>query len=361
MDPKNPGDVASWVDNPAARDNTQSRGVPLGAQFAGLARWSSKMAVLHGVRGESVNHPSAVWQLIRMRRRVTPNVPGILDVIARHRDGQPLGPLTAGTMMDRNYTSRWLPIATAQVPGRESMEQGLAPFDTMDPGELAALARVMRAHTRETSLRPADRESYGQVAAYLERLPTLPKFVTDDWAENGLVQEEAAGMKRLLWCLENDLSPGGIVSITRSNWDTHAFNLVRQKNVNAAFVQLLDKFLEQLSTRRNQYGTLLEQTTIVMAGELGRVARLNAAEGKDHSPTVSMILMGAGIATGSNGIVVGQTDREMRGLPLDPASGRIIGTRHTQLDDVGTTLLHLFGIEPTEYGYAGRVIEPLLA
>jgi hypothetical protein len=361
LDPKNPSDVVSWVDNPVAKGNVQSGGVPLGAHFAPLATWSSKMAVVHGVRSESVNHPSAVWQLIRMRRRVNQNVPGILDIIARHRDGQPLGAITGGNMMDRGFTSQWLPIGTPQVPATPSAEQGFAPFEAMDPGELAELAQVMRQHAKDPSLRPADRESYQQLGAYLERIPTLKKFASEEWKVPDLFSVTASSLQRLLWCLEGDLVPGAFVSCTRSNWDTHTFNLVRQERISAGFVVLLQTFLEQLHTRRNQYGTLAENTTVVIAGELGRVPRLNSSQGKDHAPTISMLFMGAGIATGSRGNVIGQTDKEMRGLPLDPASGRLTGARHTVLDDVGTTLLHLFGIEPTQYGYAGRVIEPLLA
>jgi hypothetical protein len=35
------------------------------------------------------------------------------------------------------------------------------------------------------------------------------------------------------------------------------------------------------------------------------------------------------------------------------------GGRRPLLDDLGTTLLHRFGIEPTRYGYDGVVMEPL--
>src|SRR5262249_10557748 len=75
LDPKTRSEVASWVDNPVARDNVTSGNVSLGGNFAGLAPWASKMAILRGVRVESVNHPGGEWQLLRMRRRVTQSVP----------------------------------------------------------------------------------------------------------------------------------------------------------------------------------------------------------------------------------------------------------------------------------------------
>lgn len=362
VDPKDAKEVESWVDNPLVRDNVAAGPVRLGAHFAPLAKWAPRMAVVQGIRVESVNHFAGSWQLVRMRRRVVQSVPGLLDVVARHRAGQPLGALTVGDLSDRGYTPGWTIDGSVFIPGEPAIHQGLAPFEGMDPADMQLLARALRQHAGDPSLRPADRESYGQLAALLERLPATPKFAPATWPSKAVVAKKFAatanGMQRVLWALENDLVSGAYVIATRNDWDSHYNNLYRQTVTNEAFVQVLDRFLEELHTRRNQHGTLAEQTTVVLSGELGRYPRINADKGKDHYPEMPMVFLGAGIRPGT---VIGQTGKDMLAYPIDPATGKLGGTRHLTLDDVGTTLLHLFGIEPTRYGYFGRPIEPLLA
>jgi uncharacterized protein (DUF1501 family) len=168
------------------------------------------------------------------------------------------------------------------------------------------------------------------------------------------------GMQRVVWALEHDLASSALVYFGFNSFDSHWENLKRQKNVNGVFSHAFDRFLEELRIRRNAHGSLLEQTTIVVTGELGRYPRINSDQGKDHLPEISLLLMGAGVQTGALGNVVGQTGRDMMGLPIDLATGAIGGKRYLTLDDVGSTVLRMFSIEPTQYGYPSRPIEPLL-
>lgn len=365
VDPKDPSEVETWVDNPLPRDSVTAGKIRLGANFAKLARWAPKMAVVQGVRVESVNHPAGSWQLVRMRRRVVQTVPGILDILAHHRDGQPLGALTLGDLSDRGYTPGWSFDGFPFVPGQPPVHQGLAPLEAMAPADAALLARALRQEAQASGLRPADRDSYRQVAALIERLPSTTKFApSPDWVPKAAAKKftpTADAAQRLLWALENDLVSGAFVIVTRNDWDSHYGNLQRQTTTSEAFAHVFDRFLDGLHARRNAHGSLAEQTTIVVSGELGRYPRINSDRGKDHLPEMPMLFMGAGIDAGGGGNVIGQTGREMLAYPLDPATGKLGGKRHLLLDDIGTTLLHLFGIEPTRYGYAGRVLEPLLS
>jgi len=358
LDPKSAGDIESWVDNPMPRDNVTSGPVPLGALYAPLARWAPQMAVVHGVRVESVNHPAGSWQLVRMRRRVNQVVPGILDIVAHNHDRQPLGALSVGDLTDRVFTPNWTVDGFVFVPGQPSYHQGFDAFESMDPDDVKLLAHAMHEHASAPSLLASDRDAYARLASYLDRLPTLSKFAAEDWKPAKPFVPAADGMQRVLWALENDLVPGAFVTVTRNEWDTHFNGLKRQVDTTQGFLPLFQRFLDQLHARRNTYGLLADNTTIVVAGELGRYPRVNSDKGKDHFPEISMLFMGAGIRTGQ---VIGQTGKDMLGVPLDPATGKLAGTRHLVLDDVGTTLLHLFGIDPTRYGYFGRPIEPLLA
>jgi uncharacterized protein (DUF1501 family) len=247
------------------------------------------------------------------------------------------------------------------VKGRAPAPQGVAPFEAMTPEDLAMLSRALRAQLRGGSLRPADRTSIEQVAALLDRLPASKRFALEDWKPHERMVNAAEALQRVLWGLENDLIAGAYVIVTRNDWDTHFSNTSRQERATSGFLPLFDRFLEQMSTRRNQHGSLLDNTTLVVTGELGRYPRLNSDKGKDHLPEMSMLFMGAGIETGGKGRTLGQTGKDMLGVPMDHETGRLAGSSHVLLDDIGTTLLHLFGIEPTQYGYGGRVLRSVLA
>jgi hypothetical protein len=358
LDPKQSNEIAPWVDNPMADASVQEGDVRLGALWAPLKKWAPKMAVLHGVQVESANHFAGTWQFLRMRRRGTKNMPGLLDLIARHRQ-EPLGALTTGTLFNRTYTPNWLPIEGSVVPART--REGLEKFDQLSPEELREMSTVMHEIASDKSLRPADRAAYERVVAYVDALISKPKFVKADWGPSDSYDSAVTGSQRILWSFEHDLASAALVYFGFNSFDTHFANLNRQKNVNGAFVKAFDHFLQELHTRRNAHGLLADQTTIVVAGELGRYPRINSDQGKDHYPEISMLFMGAGVNAGAKGRVLGQTGKDMLGMPMDFKTGGVGGNRHVMLDDVGSTLLTLAGIEPTQYGYPSHPIEALLA
>jgi hypothetical protein len=359
MDPKTSAEISPWVDNPLPAENVESGHLRLGALWAPLARWGNRMAIVHGVQVESANHFAGTWQFLRMRRRGVMRTPGILDLIARHRDA-PLGAITVGNLFNRTYTPSWLPLDGVVAPGR--LRQGLSKFDDLPAAELRELAAALRDHATDKTLRPADRESYQRVVVYLEGLQKVGKLEPQDWKiplEKSF-PDAIPGMQRVLWALEHDFASAALVYFGFNKFDSHWANLERQREANGAFVPAFDRFLTELQARRNAHGSLAEQTTIVVAGELGRYPRINSDQGKDHLPEISLLFMGAGIETGSRGLVLGQNGKDMMGLPMDLATGRLTGSRHVILDDIGSTLLRVFGIEPTQYGYPARPIEPLI-
>lgn len=358
MDPKTAGEVSPFVDNPLHADNVEVGNVRLGATWAPLARWGNQMAIVHGVQVESANHFAGTWQFLRMRRRGMMSTPGFLDLIARHRES-PLGAITVGNLFNRTYTPTWLPLEGAVTPSKTP--QGLSQFDNLPATELRELAAALRDNASDPSLRPTDRESYQRVAAYLDGLQKVGKHQPVDWKiKSDLFPEAIPGMQRVLWALEHDFASAALVYFGFNRFDTHWKNLERQRETNGFFVPAFDRFLAELHTRKNEHGSLADQTTIVVAGEVGRHPRVNSDRGKDHLPEISMLFMGAGISTGNRGLVLGQNGKDMMGLPMDLATGRITGSRHVVLDDIGGTLLRAFDIEPTQYGYPAHPIEPLI-
>ncbi len=115
-------------------------------------------------------------------------------------------------------------------------------------------------------------------------------------------------------------------------WDTHSQNFVRLKNdlmppADQGFAALLD----DLEARG-----LLDQTLVVWAGEFGRTPRINAPQaGREHWPhCYSAVLAGGGVHPGC---IHGSSDRWAAYPSRDPVSP----------DDVGATILHALGIDPT--------------
>ena len=122
------------------------------------------------------------------------------------------------------------------------------------------------------------------------------------------------------------------------------------------YFALLARFLDELHRRRNRHGTLASQTMIVMGSELGRHPRLNDHKGKDHFPETALFFAGPNVLTDNGrGAVYGHSGRRMEGEPISLATGKA-DRRGTlpAIDDIGTTVMKAFGIEPLVHGYTGR-------
>ena len=99
-----------------------------------------------------------------------------------------------------------------------------------------------------------------------------------------------------------------------------------------------------LSTLEGQ-GTL-DRTLVLVLSEMGRTPVLNAAQGKDHWPYTSALLIGGGI---SGGRVIGSTDGGLAAQGMDRESGGLdLGaTAPSSADLVGGVLQH-FDLDPQE-------------
>lgn len=79
---------------------------------------------------------------------------------------------------------------------------------------------------------------------------------------------------------------------------------------------------------------LLDETLIVMMGEMGRTPRINANGGRDHwTFCYSVLLAGAGIRGGS---IYGESDAHAAYVKNNPAHIR----------DICATIYHCLGIDP---------------
>lgn len=349
IDPKVKADVDADVDLPYGPDAIVDAGaVQLGPHFAKLKPYADKMAVVKGFQVHVANHESGAYQLLRMRTAVTANIPSLHEILGQRRE-QPLASVVLGDLSSFDYSAGSI-VAPTGGGGTTSLDA----MDKLSDDELAMLARSYKKHLArypssglsERDLRT--KEHLSQVTAFFDRSKDVPRFKAKDW---GVSRDTAHDLQRTLWFLENDMARGVSVKI-QFDWDSHFRNADKQAGANATFTQLLTKFLDELASRRNKYGSLAEQTVLIVGSELGRFPVLNGNEGKDHFPETGLIVMGPGIKPGT----YGQTGKRMQGMKTSMKTGKAddVGGRKLELDDLGVTLLSMAGYKPEVYGYRGQ-------
>jgi hypothetical protein len=130
--------------------------------------------------------------------------------------------------------------------------------------------------------------------------------------------------------------------VSQAAWDTHERNFpMLRETLLPGLDQTYSAFLADLDQRG-----LLEQTLVVMMGEMGRTPKVNAKGGRDHwTFCYSVLLAGAGIR---GGIVYGASDRQAAYIKDKPVHIR----------DIVATIYHCLGIDPemAVHDQAGRPI-----
>lgn len=95
---------------------------------------------------------------------------------------------------------------------------------------------------------------------------------------------------------------GRFIGIDHGSWDTHTDNFTSHEKT---LVPPTDKALSALISDLDERG-LLDQTLVVILGEMGRTPRINEQAGRDHwSQCQTVILAGGGVKRGA---VVGASD-----------------------------------------------------
>jgi hypothetical protein len=142
-------------------------------------------------------------------------------------------------------------------------------------------------------------------------------------------------------------------------WDSHTDNHVNQAIYTSMFAVAFKDMLDGLSgATGEQGGTLLDETGIIIASELGRFPIINNRQGKDHFPVLTVVAMGPGIKPGT----YGATDKLMAPLSVSLANGQPARKGNVTLDinDVAATLRTWAGL-PLQPWSAGRPFEFMFA
>jgi hypothetical protein len=143
--------------------------------------------------------------------------------------------------------------------------------------------------------------------------------------------------------------------VSNEVWDTHERNYPVLKNHLPLLDQTYSALMEDLQARG-----LLDETLVVMMGEMGRTPNINPAGGRDHwTFCYSVILAGAGVRGGS---VYGASD----------AQAAYVKDKPVRIRDLIATIYHCLGIDPAMHVYdhgnrpvpiahGGRPLEEILA
>ncbi|RIK76197.1 MAG: DUF1501 domain-containing protein [Planctomycetota bacterium] len=119
------------------------------------------------------------------------------------------------------------------------------------------------------------------------------------------------------------------IGISHGSWDTHTDNFASHEK---ALVPPTDRALSTLVSDLDERG-MLDETLIVMMGEMGRTPRINKDAGRDHwSQCQTVILAGGGIKRGA---VVGASDKTAS-IPVTQPYG---------VQDLLRTIFHLLGVD----------------
>jgi len=337
-------------------------GAPMGPLFADLKKWPRTFTVLNGIAVGVANHESGLIYASRFRTHITEKTPTLFDIFGAYRDGQPLSSISLGAGLIQQYspTGQWFGTAASVFGplGKDLLQQ----LDTADPDDLKRMARVLRKQARELAAVSAPGDAtvtaISDCAALFERLPQIPPFKPETWPA-GAPDFMSLPLQRTLWAIENDLAAGIFANVGYNGiWDNHFDVHATQTEAAVDFLPQLDRFFSELEKRKNAFGTLAENTLVVMGSELGRFPRLNEMMGKDHFPETFYLFSGRWFAHGARRwSVSGQTDRRMAAMPVDLRTGHGQAGGHVvTLDDVGATILQISGINSDLYGYTGTVL-----
>jgi hypothetical protein len=366
-DPKRKSEVEPWVDVPfESKAIVDAGGVPLGPLFADLKKWPRAFTVLNGIAVGVANHESGLIYASRFRTRITEKTPTLFDIFGSYRDGQPLSSISLGAGLVQQYspTAQWFGTGAGVFGplGKDLLQK----LDAADPDDLKRMARVLRKQASELQAvsAPGDATAtaMSECAALFERLPQVPAFKPEGWPE-GAPDFMSLPLQRAIWAIENDLTAGVFANVGYNGvWDSHFDVHASQEEAVAALLPQVERFFSELEKRKNAWGTLADNTLVVIGSELGRFPRLNEMMGKDHFPETFHLFSGRWFASGARKwSAFGQTDRRMAALPIDVRTGRAKPGGHVvTLDDVGATLLEISGIDAELHGYTGTVLPFLL-
>lgn len=300
-----------------------------------IEKWGAKSAFVNGIAVGSISHDGCTRLMLTAHRTAT-----AADFSTRvaHETGLPhvvlSGPRFPG---DRGEVV--LPVNATLV----TTADGTLP----SPRDEGSESRV-QAWLQEEAARLPESAAKAQYLDGLSRLPELHEnagklrgglSANDDDVFGTVASVLGAGIARAV-TLQGSLPTFG-------NWDSHVGNDALQTMDYEWTFGRLSSLMARLETESAPDGSpLADRTTVLVLSEMGRSPVLNSAQGKDHWPWTSAMLIGAGVRGGK---IYGGTDAGLAGQRVDPTGGDVTdGGDLLTPASLAAGLLTSFGIDPAE-------------
>jgi Protein of unknown function (DUF1501) len=355
VDPKNASQCGTNIDC-GYRPDEMIRGKRrlYGPLIGALVRHDEDLCLVHGVRVDTVAHDDGLRSLSRGKVAYGPSTPAIGDVLGSLLPGSaPIAHLSLrdfSGMMTPLKPGGYLPRAVI-VPedvSRRLVDPGAPPYVRPSWADTVAADRVQQARVLFAT-DPEQRSLYGVDAA---DAAALSRLLSTASRTTGFVDEMIGHRLELaVHAILNDHAKLISLGFNYLYFDSHTDNLHIQKQRLGPALADISRFIDILKSTRNAHGPLFDQTTIVIASELGRYPKNNAVRGKDHWPENSWIVLGKGIR--KDAATIGATDAQFRGTDVDYRTGSTTaGDRRPMfVDTMYATLIHLAGGVPGQHGY----------
>lgn len=302
--------------------------------------WGSQAVVINGLSVGSISHEACTRMLLTGQRLTTrPDVAAV--VAAELGSDLPLPYLNLG---GPNQLGDLGHVMTPVFPETGGVLEGTQPTTARGGADREALISQYLADVGASLDTPGPRlQTWRDALARVEALKPqasllrLPADPSDADRVDVAVAALRAGLSRTV-----------VVDAPLANqvaWDSHIDNAPNQIGAFESSFSALNSLLATLEAEVDGDGvSLLDRTTIVVASEMGRTPVENAMRGKDHWPTTSMLVLGAGVAGGR---VLGATNASLVGEAIDLRTGATdaSGERLTPAH-VMAGLLEDFGVDP---------------
>jgi hypothetical protein len=340
-----------------------------GPAIAPLGRHAASLAVIRGVRIDTVEHFRGLAAVLS-GRTMPRNDRGIWSTLAERLPDD--APLPFLWLASRN----WLRSSPAAVPGGPSLPglpfPDLDPMMGVDPSTLEVFGGgaydrpawfgAMEAEHLEMRRRLASPEELAWHTGQAPRIEAVHRLITTRTDLHAFGTDVHAPALRLAYeGLRRGVAKLYYVASPDLWFDTHTDHVTTQTRRLHGFLTGLRRFLDALGeTPVEGGGTLLDQTTVVVTTEIGRYPTINGNAGKDHYPETSFFLLGKGVRPGA----IGSTGDDFRSRPVDFRTGSTTAGERRPLfvEALSSTLLRLIGVAPSAAGYADDdVLLPLLA
>jgi uncharacterized protein (DUF1501 family) len=321
-----------------------------------FAAHAAQCAVVRGIDVGSIAHFSChVRMMTGARTELFPDV-GMITAVSNGGDlplpyadiggGAYAGPHAAkmGRLGNRNQVVTLLDREKAYAPAA-SLDYADAPLLVPTAGEQAQVQAWLDARAGrlaqgrgalgDNARRLADyRDSFGR-ADDLRAIPELKQL------PNGGAVSLAGQIELAMTMLAG--TSRAVYLDSKLDWDTHDNIADQGENQDALFGDLA-----LLVQRLGETG-LAANTTVVVMSEMGRTPRLNSPApnaGKDHWPTTSALVLGAGVRPGT----YGGTDLKLNARKVDLVTGAAkddgVSLRY---DNFAAGVLTLVGVDPQEW------------